>query len=322
MPGNVILVITKLSDISSFTLFPVDDFFAWLFYFTPTDAPGVGFECMGVDNASVTLYLGMAFLMMMFMGLQYLLYGLAYRCRLYDKIIRKIEDYLKPGLLYGLLYVFLVETYLDWAIGSALRLEQPRFDTPSDHFDLILAGVGILITLLFPFYCFFFLKKNVNQLADENFKSKHGALYDGFTTVTADRRSASMKMSAWFVIRRLFTAINVVYMRHLTIWIQLTFNMWLSLIDVCVKIHLSPYESKLGGFMEKFNDVLVLICAYFTYLFTDLIPSPEDKYYIGWFYDGMIGIMIAANLGVMLTTMFRDVKQKIKEIIFNNRIKK
>jgi hypothetical protein len=55
-PGNVILVSTELSDISSFTLFPVDDFLAWLFDFTPTDPPGVGFECMGVDNASVTLY--------------------------------------------------------------------------------------------------------------------------------------------------------------------------------------------------------------------------------------------------------------------------
>jgi hypothetical protein len=85
---------------------------------------------------------------------------------------------------------------------------------------------------------------------------------------------------------------------------------------------LSPYESKLGGFMEKFNDVLVLICAYFLYLFTDLIPSPEDKYYIGWFYDGIIGKIIVANLGVMLTTVFRDVRQKIKEIIFKYRIKK
>ena len=119
----MILVSTELSNISSFTLFPVDDFFAWLFYFTPTDPPGVGFECMGVDNASVTLYLGMAFLMMMLMGLQYLLYGLAYRCRLYDKILSKIEQKLKPGLCFGLFYRFLQESYLELAIGSALRIE-------------------------------------------------------------------------------------------------------------------------------------------------------------------------------------------------------
>jgi hypothetical protein len=75
--------------------------------------------------------------------------------------------------------------------------------------------------------------------------------------------------------------------------------MWLSLIDVCVKIHLSPYKSKLRGFMEKFNDLFVLTCAYFPYLFTDLTLSAEDKYFIGWFYNGTVVTMIAANLLVI-----------------------
>ena len=86
-------------------------------------------------------------------------------------------------------------------------------------------------------------------------------------------------MTVWFLLRRFLTAVNLVYMRNLTIWIQLTLNMWLALIDVSVKLHLNPYyESKVGGFMDKFNDLFVLTCAYFPYLFTDLIPSQEDKY--------------------------------------------
>ena len=113
-----------------------------------------------------------------------------------------------------------------------------------------------------------------------------------------------MQMPAWFLLRRFFTAINLVYLRNNTIWIQLTLNMWLCLIDVSVKLHLSPYESKAGGFVEKFNDMLVLSCAYFTYLFTDLIPSQEDKYYIGWYYSGIIGMLLASNLFVMVITAF------------------
>jgi hypothetical protein len=166
MPGNVILVITNLADISGFCIFPTDGFFAWLFNFTPTDPPGVGFETMGVDNVSVSLYLGMSFLIMIFIVLQYLLYSLVYACRHYDKLMSKIEQKLKPGLFYGICYLFLVETYLDWAIGSALRLEQAKFDTPSDYFDFGLACAGILMTLVFPCYCFFFLKRNVNLLDD------------------------------------------------------------------------------------------------------------------------------------------------------------
>jgi hypothetical protein len=48
MPGNVILVITNLAEIADFNLFPVNDFLEWLFSFTPTESPGVGFETMGI----------------------------------------------------------------------------------------------------------------------------------------------------------------------------------------------------------------------------------------------------------------------------------
>jgi hypothetical protein len=76
----------------------------------------------------------------------------------------KIEQNLKARLCFGLFYLFLQESYLDWAIGSALRLEQPKFYTPSDYFDFGLACAGILITLVFPCYSFFFLKKNIDKL--------------------------------------------------------------------------------------------------------------------------------------------------------------
>jgi hypothetical protein len=45
MPGNVILVTIKLSDITTFKgVLPTDDILKGLFDFTPTDPPGVGFE--------------------------------------------------------------------------------------------------------------------------------------------------------------------------------------------------------------------------------------------------------------------------------------
>ena len=99
----------------------------------------------------------MAFLMMMLMGLEYLLYGFALARKKYDKIMSKIEENLKPGLFNGLFYIFMIETYLDWAISSALRLEQPMYETGSDYFDLILASVGAINTIVLPFYVYFYL---------------------------------------------------------------------------------------------------------------------------------------------------------------------
>ncbi len=248
---------------------------------------------------------------MILIALQYLVYGLAYLCKRYDKLMNWIEEKLKPRILYGIIYLFLVETYLDWVIGSALRLEQPKFDTPSDCFDFGIACVGFLISLVLPCYCFFFLRKNVNLLGEKNFKSKHGALYNGLITTNAVKRQKSIKMAAWFLLRRFLTAVNLVYLRNETIWIQLTLNMYLTLIDVCFKFHWSPYESKVGGFMEKFNDLFVLTCAYFPYLFTDLIPLQEDKYYIGWYYNGIVVTMIGANLLVIMMSTFQFLKEWI-----------
>jgi hypothetical protein len=164
-PGNVNVVMTKLSDISSFKeVFPTDDILEALFDFTPTESPGVGFECMGVEDASVTLYLGITFFITILIGLLYLAYSLAYMCRLYYRLMSKIEEKLKLRLCFGLIYLYLQESYLELAIGSALRIEQPKFNTPSDYFDFALACAGILITLVFPCYCFFFLRNNVDKL--------------------------------------------------------------------------------------------------------------------------------------------------------------
>ena len=74
--------------------------------------------------------------------------------------------------------------------------------------------------------------------------------------------------------------------------------------------------------MDRFNDCFVLTCAYFPYLFTDLIPSPEDKYLIGWLYNGTIGIMVAANVFILFKTAFESLKEKISEMILEYNHKK
>ena len=82
---------------------------------------------MGDESKSLIPYLGSSFLIMVMIGLQYLLYSFAYGLRHYETLLNWIEKKLRPGLILGTCYLFLVETYLDWAIGSALRLEEPKF---------------------------------------------------------------------------------------------------------------------------------------------------------------------------------------------------
>ncbi len=175
--------------------------------------------------------------------------------------------------------------------------------------------MGAIITLAFPFYCIFLLSRNINLLDNEEFRSKHGSLYQGFRIDNALKRKAAIIMVGWFLFRRFLTAVNLIYLRDQTIWIQLTINMYLSLIDLCVKIELSSYESRIGGIIEQFNDLFVVTLSYFPFLFTDLIQSQEDKYYIGWYYMGLIAMLVAANIFVMVITASQDVKDKLAEMV-------
>ena len=74
--------------------------------------------------------------------------------------------------------------------------------------------------------------------------------------------------------------------------------------------------------MEKLNDCCVLTLSYFPYLFTDLIPLQEDKYYIGWFYNGIIGMLLASNLFVIVMTALQNVKEMISSLIKKSALKK
>ena len=96
---------------------------------------------------------------------------------------------------------------------------------------------------------------------DRRFKSKWGTLYEGLKTFTPEQRTTAIKMLCWFIFRRIVTALNLVELRNQTVWLQLTFNMWLCLADACVILHWSPYETKLRNIMEKFNGAVVLLLS-------------------------------------------------------------
>ena len=61
-----------------------------------------------------------------------------------------------------------------------------------------------------------------------------------------------------------------------------------------------------------FNDSIVLILSYFMFVFTDLTPSQEDKYYIGWYYNSIVGILVGANLFVIVYSGVKEAIMKIK----------
>ena len=57
--------------------------------------------------------------------------------------------------------------------------------------------------------------------------------------------------------------------------------------------------------MEKFNGAVVLLLSQLVWMQTDLIPSPVDRYLIGWYYLGVLAIMFLANILVVVISALK-----------------
>jgi hypothetical protein len=154
-----------------------------------------------------------------------------------------------------------------------LRLEQPKFETASDYYDFLLACVFSVVMVGLPIFSYIILKKKQANLDDEKFKQKFGSFYDGFASHNKSSRKNCTLVTSFFLLRRLLLAAVLVPLRYQTVWLQVASNIWLCLVDSCIKQHLNPYESKISGLMQKMNDVVVLLLSIFILLFTDLTKS-------------------------------------------------
>jgi hypothetical protein len=55
---------------------------------------------------------------------------------------------------------------------------------------------------------------------------------------------------------------------------------------------------------------------------TDLIPEPEDRYLIGWFYLGALAIMFVANISVVVISAIKYPTEKFKRRLFKRKKQK
>jgi len=82
--------------------------------------------------------------------------------------------------------------------------------------------------------------------------------------------------------------------------------MVLVLFDITFKMHYNPYESIVGGALEKHNDLYVLFGAYALFYFTDYAPDPDTKEMFAWIFIGSFCAMAATNIAVLMFMGIRD----------------
>jgi len=191
-PGNVVLAMKTLDDMLSLTAIPTEQFLIKSFNFTETESPGPSFDNMGDNSKSLVLFLGNVFIIGLIILAIYLIYGFVNCCRNVDIYCKKMDLWLFPKLIWGTLFVYQLESQLDYCIGTMLRLEELHFDTPGDIFDFVAALVSIICLVVLPLTEIIGLSKNKDKMDKPSFKSKWGSLYPEIKTFTFEQRTTAI----------------------------------------------------------------------------------------------------------------------------------
>ena len=149
-PGNVQIVMVKLSDMLALSALPNEQITSELFNFTETQSAGENFAQMGNDSKVFTQYIGNLFYVGVFLLVVYILYGLVHFCGKSNKTFKKIDLWLFPKLICSAAICYQLETTLDFGVGTLLKFEEPNFNTGSDIFDFALSIVAVIFLLALP----------------------------------------------------------------------------------------------------------------------------------------------------------------------------
>lgn len=88
--------------------------------------------------------------------------------------------------------------------------------------------------------------------------------------------------------------------------------MLISLSILIFYFYVKPIESSETKFLQAFNDICLLVCFDFAFIFTDFVPEASIRYTAGWCFLSIVCLNIAVNLGLLMIPVFILIKNKIK----------
>ena len=71
-------------------------------------------------------------------------------------------------------------------------------------------------------------------------------------------------------------------------------------------------ESRLHNVIQLFNEILVLLCVWLMFLFTDYVPDPVTRYDLAWKLIYLVAFAIGVNLLLLVIMIAKDITRAYK----------
>ena len=193
-----------------------------------------------------------------------------------------------------------IQMWIGWQIANLPPTLEARI-------NFLIVIVLTAFCLIFPFGQHRFLFKHQNFIKSEEFQQRYGSL----TQNVELSRFEGLAFSFYFLVRRLTFAYTIVYLNR-SIVIQVLAIDALSTGLLAYFFMGRPMVDKLNNFIQVFNEMFILICAWSLFLFTDYVPDPKLRHSFGESYLYIIAFNFATNLMFLLTTLLISLIRTMK----------
>ena len=247
---------------------------------------------LGYASAYLSNNLGSVYVFAFLTSVVLILSGFLELCTC-DQQITQLNGSIKKRLHWNFVIRLLIEAAMEIAFGCYLNFKYGHFNVKLfgavfNYISTIVLGGALLIL---PFFILIFYSYNFYRLADEEFESKYGAVYEGLHKT----KKSILFYPVFFIIKRISFALSSLLLLNYPLF-QLYVLTAMTLIACVYILEYQPFEDPFMNRMEVFNECFTLILIYFAFCFTPLVQSVKHKYFIGFLFIGGMVICIGTHL--------------------------
>ena len=134
-----------------------------------------------------------------------------------------------------------------------------------------------------------------------------------YACVEYDNHPEAMKYCWYFCFRRLAFGIFIVFLQDCVV-LQVLLLTNLSLLMTSWAVAIKPMLNFLNDIVFIANEMILLLCCYFILVFTEYVPTFEDRYTFGYIYLAFFGITTIFNFALLIIILITDIYEAIKRI--------
>ncbi len=213
------------------------------------------------------------------------------------------------------------ESYIVLAMGSLINISFVDWASTENNEA---ARLNLMIAYLLCAFCIFYpliqqgcLYKNKLHLKNKTFKARFGAAYEGLKEVDGEYITYEL----FFFYRRMLIITCVIYFDSSLITQFIT--VVVSGLAVVMLLSLRrPFKSPSRNRVEILEECAIMVTMYHIFCFTEFVPEPIVKHYIGYSLVACTLLHLAVYLSVKFSFWLKSKKRAIKVICYKRNARK